>query len=127
MKTYFKDNLKFLRKKYKLSQNDIAKIVNKERSLIGHWENGSRSVTLEDIIKLSGYFNITIDQLIGVDLSNEIIIKENELEHHLKQYALNYGVKLVIDKTSPLCAETALKIQNEIQQILLEEIKISQK
>ncbi len=127
MKTFFKDNIKFLRKKYKLSQNDIAKIVNKERSLIGHWENGSRSVTLEDIIKLSGYFNITIDQLIGVDLSNEIIIKENELEHHLKQYALNYGVKLVIDKTSPLCAETALKIQNEIQQILLEEIKISQK
>lgn len=127
MKTFFKDNIKFLRKKYKLSQNDIAKIVNKERSLIGHWENGARSVTLEDIIKLSGYFNITIDQLIGVDLSNEIIIKENELEHHLKQYALNYGVKLVIDKTSPLCAETALKIQNEIQQILLEEIKISQK
>lgn len=127
MKTYFKDNLKFLRKKYQLSQNDVAKIVNKERSLIGHWENGSRSVTLEDIIKLSGYFNITIDQLIGVDLSNEIIMKENELEHHLKQYALNYGVKLVIDKTSPLCAETALKIQNEIQQILLEEIKISQK
>lgn len=127
MKTFFKDNIKFLRKKYKLSQNDVAKIVNKERSLIGHWENGSRSVTLEDIIKLSGYFNITIDQLIGVDLSNEIIIKENELEHHLKQYALNYGVKLVIDKTSPLCAETALKIQNEIQQILLEEIKISQK
>ena len=127
MKTFFKDNLKFLRKKYQLSQNDIAKIVNKERSLIGHWENGSRSVTLEDIIKLSGYFNITIDQLIGVDLSNEIIIKENELEHHLKQYALNYRVKLVIDKTSPLCAETALKIQNEIQQILLEEIKISQK
>ncbi len=127
MKTFFKDNIKFLRKKYKLSQNDIAKIVNKERSLIGHWENGSRSVTLEDIIKLSGYFNTTIDQLIGVDLSNEIIIKENELEHHLKQYALNYGVKLVIDKTSPLCAETALKIQNEIQQILLEEIKISQK
>ena len=30
MKTFFKDNIKFLRKKYKLSQNDIAKIVNKE-------------------------------------------------------------------------------------------------
>lgn len=127
MKTFFKDNIKFLRKKYKLSQNDIAKIVNKERSLIGHWENGSRSVTLEDIIKLSGYFNITIEQLIGVDLSNQTIHLENKEEKELKQFVLNYGVKLVIDKTSPLCAETALKIQNEIQQILLEEIKISQK
>lgn len=127
MKTFFKDNIKFLRKKYKLSQNDIAKIVNKERSLIGHWENGSRSVTLEDIIKLSGYFNITIDQLIGVDLSNQTIHLENKEEKELKQFVLNYGATLFIDETSPLCAETDLKIQNEIQQILLEEIKISQK
>lgn len=127
MKTFFKDNIKFLRKKYKLSQNDIAKIVNKERSLIGHWENGSRSVTLEDIIKLSGYFNITIEQLIGVDLSNQTIHLENKEEKELKQFVLNYGATLFIDETSPLCAETALKIQNEIQQILLEEIKISQK
>ena len=127
MKTFFKDNIKFLRKKYKLSQNDIAKIVNKERSLIGHWENGSRSVTLEDIITLSGYFHISIEQLIGSDLSNQKIHLENKEEKELKQFVLNYGATLFIDETSPLCAETALKIQNEIQQILLGEIKISQK
>lgn len=127
MKTFFKDNIKFLRKKFGLSQNDVAKIINKERSLVGHWENGSRSVTLEDIITLSGYFHISIEQLIGIDLSNQTNILENKVEQDLKQYVLNYGAKLIIDKSSPLCAESALKIQNEIQQILLDEIKINQK
>lgn len=123
MNILLSQNIKYLRKQRNMSQEKLSRIVNKDRSLIGHWESGSREVTLDDLIKISEFFDVSIDQLLGTDLINQQTnIVENEYEANLKKYALSNGAKLFIDKTSPLSAEAALKIQNEIQNILLEEI-----
>ena len=61
-------NIKYLRKKNKLKQDDIASIVGKTRTLVSAWENDDRDVTTEDIIKLANHFGIPMDTLIGVDL-----------------------------------------------------------
>lgn len=123
MNLILSQNIKYLRKKRNMSQEKLSKIVNKDRSLIGHWEAGTREVTLDDLIKISGFFNVSIDQLLGIDLNNQHNdVVENEYEINLKKYVLSNGAKLFIDKTSPLSAEVALQIQNEIQNILLEEV-----
>lgn len=67
---YLSSNLKYLRIENRLTQDDIAKIVEKTRSLISAWETDERSMTTEDIIKLSNYFNIPMDVLVGQDLRN---------------------------------------------------------
>lgn len=124
MNTFLNQNIKYLRKQRNLSQEKLSKVVNKDRSLIGHWEGGTREVTLEDIIKISEFFDVSIDKIIGTNLANQKNeILENEYETNLKKYALSNGAQLLIDKTSPLSAESALKIQSEIQKILLEEVK----
>ena len=65
---YISSNIKFLRLEKGLTQDDIAKVVDKSRVLISQWESDSREITTEDIIKLSDYFNIPMDVLVGKDL-----------------------------------------------------------
>lgn len=74
-------NIKFLRQQNKLTQEDIANVVGKARSLISAWESDDRDITTEDIIKLSNYFNISMDDLVGKDLQlNEQNKPFDELE-----------------------------------------------
>lgn len=66
-------NLRYLRIKNNLTQEDVGKIVNKSRVLISQWESDEREITTEDIIKLADYFNVPIDYLVNKDLR----MKEN--------------------------------------------------
>ncbi len=61
-------NIKFLRQNNNLTQDDIGKVVNKSRVLVSWWEANEREISIEDIIKLSDYFNLPMDILVGKDL-----------------------------------------------------------
>ena len=80
---YLSTNIKYLRLSNKLTQDDISKIVGKSRVLISQWESDEREITTEDVIKLSNYFNIPMDKLVGVDLrllnESEKIENKNEI------------------------------------------------
>lgn len=65
---YLSTNIRYLRQKNNLTQDDISKIVNKSRVLVSQWESDEREITTEDIIKLSNYFNLPMDTLVGKDL-----------------------------------------------------------
>ncbi len=73
---FLSTNIKFLRQKNNLTQEDISKIVNKSRVLVSQWEADERDITTEDIIKLSDYFNVSMDTLVGKDLR----IKDNVID-----------------------------------------------
>lgn len=75
---YLSKNIKYLRKAKNLTQEDIANIVGKARSLISAWESDDREITAEDIVKLSKYFNVPMDALVGTDLSKESNNKIND-------------------------------------------------
>ena len=67
---YLSKNIKFLRQVNHLTQEQLAKIVGKTRTLICAWESDDRNITTEDIIKISDHFNIPMDKLVGTDLAN---------------------------------------------------------
>lgn len=77
---FLSTNIKFLRQQKNLTQEDIAKIVNKSRVLVSQWEADEREITTEDIIKLSDYFNLPMDSLVGKDLRIENKDSFDELE-----------------------------------------------
>lgn len=85
---YLSTNLKHLRIKNNLKQEDIAKIVGKARSLVSAWESDDRGMTTEDIIKLSDYFNIPMDELVGKDL-RFIADEEKSLAQHELLFSKN--------------------------------------
>ena len=65
---FLSSNIKYLRQSNNLKQGDLANMVGKARSLVSQWESDDRSITTEDIIKISNYFNISIDYLVSKDL-----------------------------------------------------------
>ena len=68
---YLSTNIKYLRQNKGLTQEELANIVGKSRVLVSQWESDAREITTEDIIKLSNYFYIPMDNLVGKDLRLE--------------------------------------------------------
>ena len=62
----FKDNLKELRQEKNLGQVELAKAIGVSKGVISLWENGLREPTMCSLIILAQFFNISIDELVGL-------------------------------------------------------------
>lgn len=69
MANNFSKNLKHLRIQKGLTQEELAKRLEKDYSTIGKWENGTRSPIMSDVLKVADYFDIPIGDLITSNLS----------------------------------------------------------
>ncbi len=56
--------LREIRKKKKLSQVKVSMDLNICREALSHYENGRRSPDIDMLVKMSEYFNASIDYLI---------------------------------------------------------------
>ncbi len=56
--------LKEIRKKKHLSQQKVAIDLNISREALSYYENGKREPSISMLIKMSQYFNVSIDYLI---------------------------------------------------------------
>lgn len=65
---YLSENIRFLRKKQKLTQSDLAEKINIKRSLIGAYEEGRAAPKLQVIQQIALFFEVTIDELISINL-----------------------------------------------------------
>lgn len=66
---FFAGNIKFLRKRKKRTQNEIAFALDIKRSTLSGYENNIASPNIDMLISFSDFFNISIDTLLKVDLS----------------------------------------------------------
>ena len=64
----YKDRLKKLRIEKGLSQEELSNILSLNKSTICCYEKGTRVPSLEVLIKLSDYFEVSIDYLLGRDV-----------------------------------------------------------
>ncbi|WP_247918170.1 helix-turn-helix domain-containing protein [Streptococcus oralis] len=61
----FKDRLKQLRLKNKLTQQNIANHFQTSPQSYAQWEKGLRKPSAENLQKLADYFNVSTDYLLG--------------------------------------------------------------
>lgn len=61
----FKDRLRELRTEKNISQQQLGKIVNVSKMAVSHWESGHSEPSIEQLIVISDYFEVTIDYLTG--------------------------------------------------------------
>ena len=59
----FFERLKQLRKSRKLTQADLAKLLNVAQSTVGNWESGTREPDMEMITKISRALSVPVEQL----------------------------------------------------------------
>ncbi len=76
-------NIKFLRKKFKLTQDELAKKLNISRQVISYYENGTREPDLNIMINISKIFNCSLDLLLFSDLSKDNFLLDNILNFNL--------------------------------------------
>ena len=61
----FKDNLKALRTTAGIGQKQLADALNTSHKTISHWETGYSEPSVEQLIRLADYFDISLDELAG--------------------------------------------------------------
>lgn len=66
-KNKFKENLKELRLEKNLGQIELAKAIGVSKGIISLWENGLREPSMYCLISLALFFNISIDDLVGLN------------------------------------------------------------
>lgn len=67
-KVYFAENLRFLRQQKEQTQTQLADELGVTRSRIGSYEEKRSEPSLEVVIQFSNYFNVSISDLIEVDI-----------------------------------------------------------
>lgn len=72
------DKLRELRKQNKLSMKEFGAIFGLSESTISLYENGKREPDIATIIKMADYFNITVDEFLGVKKQNDDILNSDE-------------------------------------------------
>lgn len=75
------DNLKYLRKKRKLSQQELSEYLGIARTTLGDYERGKTEPNLDMLVQLSGLYDVKIHDLIQRNLSHDEleIIKNRDL------------------------------------------------
>ena len=85
------EKIRKIRKRKKLKQRDLAKILNVERSTYSGWETGKDTIPLRKLIELSNYYNLSIDYLTGLNNKKEyMFVSEN-----INPIAIGKEIKIV--------------------------------
>lgn len=66
--------IKILRKKFKLTQSELAKELNLTRSAVNSWEMGITTPFVEYIIKLARLFNVSTDYILDMPQTKTIAV-----------------------------------------------------
>ena len=76
MAEFLNNNIKYLRKVKKISQQDLANKIGVDRSTISRIENGEIETTIDNALKLAEMLHVPLNDLLGKDLQTQT--KENK-------------------------------------------------
>lgn len=101
---YLSENLKFLRKRRRLTQLDVADALNTKRSSINNYENGIAMPPLPVVLALSDLFHLSVDTLLRVNLSS---LRESQL------YLIEHGSDVFVRGNEIRVLATTVDAQNQ--------------
>ena len=85
-------NLRFLRKKNHLNQEDLANMLSISRQAYCNYENSSRTPDIESLVILAAHFHISLDQLILHDLEAESLLSTSPFSSSIREATSPYLV-----------------------------------
>ena len=78
---YFDSNIKLLRKRRKLTQDEVAEQLSMKRSTLSGYENRVAQPGLDVLLLFSSYYKISVDTILKVDLGKLSETQLRQLEH----------------------------------------------
>lgn len=92
---YFASNIKFLRKRRGRTQDDVAFALSLKRSTLSGYENGVAQPGIEILIAFSGYFGISIDTILKIDITKLSESQLGELERGYDAYIKGSNLRVL--------------------------------
>lgn len=92
------EKLKRLRKSRGLSQEQLAAELSVSRQSVSKWELGESKPEIENLIALSEYFNVSIDELLKMDkeCTSKIKVRAKEEQSMMNIGCFKKGIKILI-------------------------------
>ncbi len=78
---YFANNLRFLCRKYGVTQEQLKFQVDKGQTTIGNWQNGKAEPSIAELLLLSNYFDIDLHTFIAEDIEKGNLITGEMVEN----------------------------------------------
>jgi transcriptional regulator with XRE-family HTH domain len=94
--TAFSNNIRLLRKRKRFTQDDVAQSLQMKRSTLSGYENEVAYPNINALIRLSEYFNVSIDTLIKVDLEQLPESQLNQLERGYDVYIKGSNLRVLV-------------------------------
>ena len=76
MKETFGQRFNRLRKKYDLTQEEVANKLSVSSQAVSKWENDISLPDISLLIEIAELFNITVDELLGKEIKSSILLEE---------------------------------------------------
>lgn len=82
---YLLENLSKLMKEKNINRSELAKEIDLSSSTINSWYNRScENISLQTLLKLSKYFNITMEELVNGKYNSIVFSEEDYSQNELK-------------------------------------------
>lgn len=79
----FADNLKQIRKEKKLSQEELAELLDVSRQAVSKWEQGMGYPEVEKLLLLSEKLNVSLDSLMATEIARGNNINNTNVTGHI--------------------------------------------
>lgn len=122
MSIYFNEKFKSLRKKFDLTQDQLAEIFHVSPQSVSRWETGANYPDIEILPHIAGFFKVTVDELLGT----EFILSENRVTEYKGDIRRFLNVGKVSDAIDT--ARKAVKehpVNYDLQGLLLQALCVS--
>ncbi len=91
----FGQNIKFLRKRQKRTQDDLAYILEMKRSTLSGYENGVAQPSVNALIRFSMYFKVAIDTLVKTNLTELPESQLSQIERGYDVYIKGSNIRVL--------------------------------
>ncbi|HYH55777.1 MAG TPA: helix-turn-helix transcriptional regulator, partial [Anseongella sp.] len=87
-------NLKYLRRKKGLTQQQLADVLNVKRPVIGAYEEARAEPKTELLREIAIFFSITVDELVSENLS-EVYFEQKKKQEELDRFNIGKHLKVL--------------------------------
>jgi transcriptional regulator with XRE-family HTH domain len=109
------NRIKELREQKGLTQTELGKILEVEKSTISKYEKGNLDLNSNTISQLCDYFQVTADYLLGRSQQNTPIEKHEEIEKILDTFHKNPYTEVLFHRSAKLTKKELEKILKIIE------------
>lgn len=95
----FGGNIKYLRKKKNLTQEEASIKMEMKRSTLSGYENGVAQPSVNALIRFSAFFNVAIDTLLKVDLTELSKNQVQEIERGFDVFLKGSNLRILTSTT----------------------------